>query len=96
MTTLTLDRTLVFDLDLAAVQDAADAAPGAGSGEQAPPIGATRDRPTLDELIVGVWEGLDARHTATCPVCSGAMTARFGSGHRPVGGRCGDCGSALV
>lgn len=91
MTTLTLDRARVLDLDVAMTTNA----PGAGSGEQAPPTGAMRDRPTLDELIVGVWEGLQARHTATCPVCSGRMDARFGSGHRPVGGRCGDCGSAL-
>ncbi len=91
MATLTLDRALFLDLDVATVADA----PGAGSGEEVPPARGTRDRPTLDELIVGVWEGLEARHTAACPVCGGAMTARFGSGHRPVGGRCGDCGSAL-
>jgi tRNA(Ile2) C34 agmatinyltransferase TiaS len=50
---------------------------------------------TLDELIVGVWEGLAAHHTVACPVCGGAMTPRPGSGPAPVGGRCRDCGSAL-
>jgi hypothetical protein len=54
-----------------------------------------RGGPTLDDLVVGAWEGLLAHHPATCPVCGGAMTPRYGSGPRPVGGRCGACGSTL-
>jgi hypothetical protein len=50
---------------------------------------------TLDEVIVGVWEGLHAHHTATCPICGGEMLARHGSGPRPVGGRCHDCGTTI-
>jgi DnaJ-class molecular chaperone len=52
-------------------------------------------RPTLDEVLVGVWEGLSSHHTVTCPVCSGKMAPRYGSGARPVGGRCQRCGSTL-
>jgi hypothetical protein len=50
---------------------------------------------TLDEVIVGAWEGLAAHHPARCPICSGTMTPRYGSGPGPVAGRCGDCGSTL-
>ena len=52
-------------------------------------------RPTLDQIMVGVWEGLSSHHTVTCPVCSGKMAPRYGSGARPVGGRCQRCGSTL-
>jgi hypothetical protein len=51
---------------------------------------------TLDEVIVGVWEGLYAHHTATCPICGGEMVARHGSGPRPVGGRCTSCGTTIA
>jgi hypothetical protein len=54
-----------------------------------------RDGPTLDDLVVGVWEGLLADHAATCPICGGTLSARYGSGPRPVGGRCAACGSTL-
>ena len=57
--------------------------------------GARRGR-TLDEVIVGVWEGLHAHHTATCPICGGEMLARHGSGPRPVGGSCRSCGTTLA
>ena len=55
----------------------------------------SHSRLTLDQLITGVWEGLSSHHTVTCPVCSGKMTPRYGSGARPVGGRCRRCGSTL-
>jgi hypothetical protein len=50
---------------------------------------------TLAEVITVVWEDLAMNRTVSCPVCSGAMTPRFGSGPGPVGGSCGDCGSVL-
>jgi hypothetical protein len=63
------------------------------------PVGAVgggeTPRRTLDELVTGVWEGLSSHHTVTCPVCSGKMAPRYGSGARPVGGRCRRCGSTL-
>jgi DnaJ-class molecular chaperone len=55
----------------------------------------SHSRLTLDDLVVGVWEGLSSHHTVTCPVCSGKMAPRYGSGARPVGGRCQRCGSTL-
>jgi hypothetical protein len=60
-----------------------DAGPSGGGG------------PTLDDLIVGAWEGLAAGRTAPCPVCGGSLEPRYGAGAAPVGGRCGDCGSEL-
>ncbi len=56
---------------------------------------AQREGRTLEELISGAWEDLTAHRTATCPICSAAMTPRYGSGPSAVGGRCGDCGSEL-
>ncbi|HEV8152622.1 MAG TPA: hypothetical protein VGP78_06810 [Solirubrobacteraceae bacterium] len=76
--------TLTLDLDFDVTADAI--VPG----------DAPRERPTLDDLVVGVWEGLHAHHPAPCPICSGTMTPRYGSGPRPVGGRCGDCGTGLA
>jgi hypothetical protein len=69
--------------------------PGAGgrcAGDAKDPA---RGGLTLDELIVGVWEGLAAHSTVACPVCGGAMTPRYGSAPAPVGGRCESCGSTL-
>ena len=74
---------------------------GARDDDPATQGGAPRDdrslhtRLTLHQLINGVWEGLSSHHTVTCPVCSGKMTPRYGSGARPVGGRCKRCGSTL-
>lgn len=52
-------------------------------------------RPTLDDLLVGVWEGLHTDREAGCPVCGGALRAEPRAGRPPVAGRCGDCGSTL-
>ena len=46
---------------------------------------------TLDDLLVGAWEGLSARRPVTCPVCAGPMAPRAAA----AGGACGDCGSQL-
>ena len=50
---------------------------------------------TLDDLLVGTWEGLTAGRTATCPVCRGAMAPEHGSAQAPAVGRCADCGTTL-
>ncbi len=34
-------------------------------------------RLTLDDLIVGVWEGLAVRATVQCPVCAGPMGVKL-------------------
>jgi len=49
--------------------------------------------PTLDDAIVGVWEGLAARVVVACPLCGG--TLRPHAAPDAAGGRCGDCGTAL-
>ena len=49
---------------------------------------------TLDEAIVGAWEGLAAQATVACPLCGGALRPRS-PGDR-AGGRCGDCGTTLT
>ena len=51
--------------------------------------------PTLDELLVGVWEGLSAHSTVACPACGGPMEPEYGARARPIGGRCQACGAAL-
>ena len=50
-------------------------------------------RLTLDEAIVGIWEGLAARATVACPLCGGALRPRPAGEGR--GGRCADCGTTL-
>ncbi len=75
--------TLTLDLDL----DVAVDAPGPGDDP--------REGPTLDDVVVGAWEGLAADLTAPCPVCAGSLEPRFGAGAAPVAGRCRDCGSEL-
>jgi len=52
-------------------------------------------RPTLDDVLVGVWEGLHRTHEAGCPVCGGVLVAQPQTGRRPVAGHCRDCGSTL-
>jgi hypothetical protein len=52
--------------------------------------------PTLDDVLVGVWEGLSAHRTVACPACGAAMTPRYGAGPAPVGGRCGGCGTTIA
>jgi hypothetical protein len=50
-------------------------------------------RLTLDDAIVGAWEGLAAQVVVGCPLCGGAL--RPDPSPETVGGRCGDCGTAL-
>jgi tRNA(Ile2) C34 agmatinyltransferase TiaS len=45
--------------------------------------------PTLDDVLVGAWEGLTAHRTVDCPVCGGEMVSAAAAG------RCGSCGSEL-
>jgi len=49
--------------------------------------------PTLDDMIVGAWEGLAAQLVVACPLCGGAL--RPHAVLDAVGGRCGDCGTTL-
>jgi len=51
------------------------------------------ERPTLDDAIVGAWEGLAAHVVVACPLCGGAL--RPHADPDALGGRCGDCGTTL-
>ncbi len=52
--------------------------------------------PTLDDLIVAVWDRLHTHAAAPCPVCaSGTLDAVYGAHARPVMGRCRACGAEL-
>jgi hypothetical protein len=51
--------------------------------------------PTLDDLVVGVWEGLAAHRTVACLACGEAMMPRYSAGPAPVGGRCRGCGTTI-
>jgi hypothetical protein len=64
--------------------------PAAPPGADAP-----RGHRTLDDVLAAAWDGLTAHQSVTCPVCSGSMAPRYGSGAQPVGGRCRRCGSTL-
>ena len=53
--------------------------------------------PTIDELLVGAWEGLTAHRAVECPVCgAGEMTPEYGAHPLPIGGLCGRCGTRLT
>jgi hypothetical protein len=52
--------------------------------------------PTLDEILVGAWEGLVAHRPVACPVCAGEMRPGSRAHGRPIEGLCGDCGAALT
>jgi hypothetical protein len=91
---------LQFELDLAPNRQPlrlADPAPTAAAAlelrRRAPSgdPGPAGRRLTLDETLVGVWEGLLARRTVRCPVCRhDAMAPVDGSG-----GHCGSCHAHL-
>jgi hypothetical protein len=51
--------------------------------------------PTLEDEILGVWEGLIAHRLAACPVCGEEMAPEYGAQALPIGGRCRGCGSTL-
>jgi hypothetical protein len=57
---------------------------------------AARSGPTLDDLLVGVWEDLTAHRTVACLACGAAMTPRYSAGPAPVGGRCTSCGTTIA
>jgi hypothetical protein len=52
--------------------------------------------PTLDALMVGIWEDLTAHRTVACLACGETMTPRYSAGPAPVGGRCTSCGTTIA
>lgn len=67
--------------------------PRGGDGGRA--VAVRGRRLTLDESIVGVWEGLHCGHPAACPVCGGRMVSSPATGARPVAARCSSCHAQL-
>jgi hypothetical protein len=53
---------------------------------------------TLDDAIVGAWEGLAVRSIVACPLCGGTLRAcsRDAAGGGVSGGRCDDCDTTLA
>jgi hypothetical protein len=51
--------------------------------------------PMLDDVLVGVWEGLAAHRVVRCVVCAEDMAPEYGAHARPIGGRCTSCGTTL-
>jgi hypothetical protein len=49
------------------------------------------DEPTLDDLIVGAWEGLVSGAVVPCPVCDGELLPAPDT----LGGYCQSCGTEL-
>ena len=50
---------------------------------------------TLDDAISGAWASLAVTRGAACPVCTGELVPRYGSGPHPVAGTCRSCGTEL-
>jgi hypothetical protein len=72
----------------------APAAPAPAAGDVARERdGGLGGGPTLDDAIVGAWEGLAAQVVVACPLCDGPL--RPHASPDAVGGRCGDCGTTL-
>jgi hypothetical protein len=92
VTTLLASRTPSL-FDVCGEELARDEPVGAEPAGRAPePVGG---EPTLDDLIVGVWEGLTAHGAVMCPVCEGELQPVYAAHARPVAGRCSSCQSAL-
>ncbi len=51
--------------------------------------------PTLDALVAGVWEGLAAHRSVSCPLCGHEMRPDYGAHALPIGGRCQNCETRL-
>ena len=52
--------------------------------------------PTLDDAIIGAWEGLAAHVTVACPVCDeGLLRPRVMAGGQ-LSARCDRCGTTLA
>ena len=50
---------------------------------------------TLDDAVVGAWEGLATSRIVACLVCGGEMSSRGARGAE-LSGECRSCGSVLA
>jgi hypothetical protein len=70
----------------------------ADAGGEAHEHGGVGGEPTLDEMIVGAWEGLTAQAAVQCPLCEGTLRPLYGDGNGGspvVAGRCDRCATTL-
>ena len=88
MTALALD----MQLDFWSSSEPGPEEPAEAALLREPPVGGEH---TLEDLILGAWEGLAAHHAVHCPLCQGEMAPQYGPHAQPVGGRCEDCGTRL-
>lgn len=54
--------------------------------------------PTLDDVIVGAWEGLIAQAAVACPLCEGTLRPLYGDAggaSPPIAARCDRCATTL-
>jgi hypothetical protein len=93
-----MSATLTLDLFRPAILDPVEEQEqprGPGLAPRQPPTQAGAG-PTLEDLVVGVWEDLAAHRTVACLACGEAMTPRYSAGPAPVGGRCTSCGTTIA
>lgn len=62
------------------------------------PAGAAVGGQTLDDVLVGAWEGLMTHRSVACPVCRrGTLRPRYAAATgAPSGGRCDRCDTTLA
>jgi hypothetical protein len=90
---LTLFGELVEDRERAATPYREDAPAPYDRGADRDGVGG---EPTLDDLVVGAWEGLTAQAAAACPLCEeGTLRPLPAVDGTPFSGCCDRCGTTL-
>jgi hypothetical protein len=83
--------------DVMLVAERIDRPPLALFGEEVEGRGGVGGEPTLDDAIVGAWEGLAAQVAVGCPLCEeGTLRLLGATAASPAGGRCDRCHATLV
>lgn len=101
-----LERRLREERDAAVAPEVAGAAPATdtpGADLDAGGVthvhGGAGAEPTLDDMLVGAWEGLTVQSAAVpCPLCDGMMRPLYadsGAAAPVVAGRCDSCDTTL-
>jgi hypothetical protein len=93
-----MSATLTLDLFRPSILDPVEEGADVRAERGAPRVSdaAATSGPTLDDLMVGVWEDLTAHRTVACLACGEAMVPRYSAGPAPVGGRCTSCGTTIA
>ena len=94
-----MSATLTLDLFRPSILDPIEEHEEVRTERSSVPAGSdavTSGGPTLDDLLVGVWEDLTAHRTVACLACGESMVPRYSAGPAPVGGRCTSCGTTIA